>query len=305
MLHTFSAARDITTAAALRTLFQGITNGIRKAGLVRLNGSAAAQVAGAFAGASDFSALTNGGINTTSAWEIWRFDDTLQAPISATKMPVYIHILYGVGTSVSLPKLTVTVGYALDNDVTPTALAGATATNGGASMSAANGTLYDCFVSGTTSRLLIVLFGNLGAANGATVLSIERLHDVNGNDIPDAVWMQRANSDNSGNSGNNYIVTNPSVGSGFNWNYASAVWPFSNVTAWGTDFHTTLVYPSLGRLYPPSLNLALVNTSDMVAGALHTLNYYGGAKQFYCVQGPPFTNIALVGCTAVFLARYE
>lgn len=317
-LHSYLAVRDITSNANLRTLFQGISNGCRKAGLVRVYGSLPAVASGAFAGASDFSAVNNPGtVSTTVATEIWRFDDALQGVdgsnpfgrLDATHTPVYIHITYGIGVSVARPTIRVSVGTALNDPVAPTSIQGQFATNNTAtfaSLAESSSSSHECMISGDTNRLLIATYiGNVGSSVHC-VVSIERTHNADGTDNAEGIYFVRSNGDDPNGGHANIVLGNPYLaGYGGSWSTLSCVFPTSGVTAYGGDFHTTLCYPARGRLLPPSLNIALVNRTDVPNLTTLSLNYYGSAKLFICSHGPTWSNLGVSGSTAAYLLRYE
>lgn len=307
-IHSFNTARQITTNAEVQALFQGLSNGIRKAGLTRVAGSHAALATGTFAGASDFSTLTTtGATNTILAWEIWRFSDALHGAISKTVLPVYIFLTYGSGNVATSPRITGTIGFALNNDVAPTGLIGNTYATGNLDFAGghASATVNECFVSGDTNRLLIVTYASSSAVSVSQIIGVERLHNPDGSDNAEGVFCFHGNP-NAATTPSNQVLSNPYVtGNGPNPGFMTCVWPTSNVTAYGADFHTTLCYPIRGRLLPPSRNVALVNYTDLPVTNQVTLNYYGANHVFYSAHGPRWSSVALSGATAIFLLRYE
>jgi hypothetical protein len=297
-LHTFNTNPSNSAGGAIATWAQGVSNGLRNAGLVRLNGSHAALATGPFAGASDFSALAApGAINTQAAWEIWRFADTLQATF-----PVFIYVGYGSGALTTTPALWLGAGFALNNDVTPTALAGqvfsTTQVSGATSASA-----FNCMVSGTTARMCVGLW--LEGNTIPVVIAVERTHNADGSDNDEGIWGFCVGG--SAQSGQKHqVISRPTYGTnGEQFGFLAGVWPSSNVTVWGSDFHVTPLFPVRGRLLPPSRNIMGAKTSDVAPGATITLPLYGANRQWVACGNNWASNFGTSASASTYLLRYE
>ena len=112
-------------------------------------------------------------LSTSQGYEIWRFDDTLQATA-----PVYFKLEYGSGTTTANPGLWFTLG---SNSNGTGGLTGSLSTRMALSATAVGATLW--YFSGSNNRFMLA--GMAGGANssGSTpfVLAFERTVDANGN----------------------------------------------------------------------------------------------------------------------------
>lgn len=70
---------------------------------------AAGLVQTADTGQIDWGTVTRASINSDAGYEIWRFDDTLQATA-----PIFIKLMYGTGSNASAPRLRLQVGTGTD-----------------------------------------------------------------------------------------------------------------------------------------------------------------------------------------------
>jgi hypothetical protein len=296
MLHTFTA---IPNASALSVWAQGVSNGLAKAGLVRVAGSHALASSGTYAGlASDFSALAAPGtVNTQVAWEIWRFADTLQATF-----PAYFQIWYGTGSTATFPALWLSGGFALNNDVTPTALAGQVFASQQVHSAAINAVAQNCFVSGGTSRATIGVFFDSAYS---MLLSVERLHNPDGTDNDEGLYCFCVGANNTSAQKHQAVSRATFGASGELLGFLAGVWPTTNTTAWGSDFHVAPIHPVRGRLLPPSRSLMAARSADIANGATVTLPLYGANRQWIMAAGPAWqANFASSG-SAQYLMRYE
>lgn len=115
-----------------------------------------------------------------AGYEIWRFNDTLQA----TK-PVFIKIEYGVTSGIDRPNLRITVGTGTNGAGT---LTGGVTTPFSFSTSSKNiGNTLPSFCSGSSSRLN--LFTNHDVSNPAFYMGVfvERTKNSAGQDTPDGI----------------------------------------------------------------------------------------------------------------------
>lgn len=109
-----------------------------------------------------------GGSSTTAGYEIWRFNDALQA----TK-PVFIRIDYGVAAAVDRPRFIITVGTATNGAGTITGQVG-TAYTYSTSASKTVGVTLPSYCSGSTSRLSLMTHLDASNANFFMLVLVER-----------------------------------------------------------------------------------------------------------------------------------
>jgi hypothetical protein len=297
-LHTFTTNSSNSAGSGIAAWAQGVSNGFIVAGLVRVAGSHSQIGSGAFTGASDFSALSGAAINTQLAWEIWRFADTLQSTT-----PVYIYVGYGGGAAAATPSLWLQVGFALNAGQTAVigqSFALAQLAGGGNST-----TNFSCFVSGTTARILVALFADT-TSNVGILFGVERTHNADGTDNEEGLFVFTANGSAPGTH-NHQVVSKPSFGgNGELQGVHGGLWPFSDVTSYGSDFHVSPSYPIRGRLLAPSRNVMLASYNDVPNGTVVSLPLYGATRQWFASKGAPWTSVGFgAGNSAIFLLRYE
>jgi hypothetical protein len=301
-LHTFSTNPSNSAGSAIAAWAQGVSNGINKAGLVRVSGSHALLASGPNAGASDFSALAAPATaGTKQAWEIWRFADALQATT-----PVFVLIEYGSGNAAAAnPGLWVTVGFEVN--AANTAIVGQSFTYQFYSGNA-NSTAQACMVSGGTARVCVALF--LDATTTAPLgFGVERLHNADGSDNDEGVFVFCLGFGSSTTICRNQVVNRPSFGgNGPLMDTLAGVWPGSGNTSYGTDTHDTPVCPQRGRLLPASKNLMCAKPGDIGNGASVSLpTPYGVAYQWVFTGNNNPSASMIGGLTGAlgFLWRYE
>lgn len=163
---------NLPNDADFRTWGQGIAAQLAAMGLVKA----------ADTGQIDWSTVTKPTvISTFAGYEIWRFNDSLQAT-----RPVFIKIEYGVSSAVDRPGLRFSVA---------TGTNGAGTLTGGVtnlvtvspSGSKSSGATLPSFCSGSSSRLN--LFTNHDASNGSFFMGlfVERTKNASGQDTADGV----------------------------------------------------------------------------------------------------------------------
>lgn len=120
-------------------------------------------------------------INTAAGYEIWRFNDALQA----TK-PVFIKIEYGSGAVVDRPSLWITTGSVTNGAGTLSGQSRARIQLGAGTSDAA-GSTRAMYVSGSSSRLCMILNVNTVTAAQNMAVMIERTKDSTGADTGDGL----------------------------------------------------------------------------------------------------------------------
>jgi hypothetical protein len=163
---------NLTNDADFRSWGSKIAAGIASVGLVQT----------ADTGQINWTTVTKPTLaNTSAGYEIYRFNDTLQATA-----PVFIKVEYGTGASAAIFSLWITVGNLTNGAGSFTgAYVSARRQIAAQSTSASSSTLW---VSGSTNRLS--LFTGLAATtNFSTLVVIERTHDAAGADTNDGVYV--------------------------------------------------------------------------------------------------------------------
>ena len=147
-------------------------------------------------GQIDWATVLRPGVSTYAGYEIWRFNDALQA----TK-PVFIKMEYGGSATVDRPNLRVTVGTGTNGAGTLTGQVGTTRVLAPTASKTA-GTSLPSYSSGSTSRLNLATNLDSASAQFTMGLFIERTKSVDGANTGDGIVTFGI----SGNTNGNYQV---------------------------------------------------------------------------------------------------
>lgn len=119
-------------------------------------------------------------INTVAGFEIWRFDDALQATA-----PMFFKAEYGIGLTLDRPMLSTSVATGTNGAGTLTGQV-STRSTGGASTVRTSGATQPQYSAGNKSRLhLVHNFDTLGGAGHMII--VERTKDAAGNETADGI----------------------------------------------------------------------------------------------------------------------
>lgn len=234
---------------------------------------------------------------TKMGYEIWRFNDALQATA-----PVFMRIDFGSGANAANPSLWFTFGNGTDG-------AGAIQAGGLAEFqvtSGADGTSRTAYFSGTTGRGVFATGLNVAAIAAVLVFSVERTKDATGADTADGVLITYNAGTGTAASSWRQVCYQIGVGSQGTENRLGFCMPS---LGGGSDGVNITVYPQwIGRgpFLPYGLNLFGYFTDDIVALNTIALTVYG-AGHTYLPMGP-----ILGGCVtnatagkSTLLMRYE
>lgn len=123
-------------------------------------------------------------VNTFQGYEIWRFNDALQATV-----PVYFKIEYGSGNaSAAVPGIRMQVGSSSNGSGTLGGQLSCQTRIGSNSSSAA--TPYSCKVSGASNRIIVAFFITDLSNSQPFLFAIERTKDTSGSDTSEGVFFQ-------------------------------------------------------------------------------------------------------------------
>jgi hypothetical protein len=231
--------------------------------------------------------------NTYKGYEIWAFDDALQATA-----PVIIRIEYGCGAAATSPAILLTVGVATDGAGT---LTGNKTTAYQVKTSTNSATAYTCRVSGDTNRVVVAMWESSGNAAYALYFSVERTHDADGDDNSDGAMVLTFYTGNptmrvllfaSGETGveTNFGVLVPSTGSG----------------AAGSNIALYPIFLTRGTFLNPSSQTLIHFAANITAGTPISFTYYGSTKSFMPLHQTTYVAVvrgAIAGMA--FLMRYD
>jgi hypothetical protein len=160
---TLSLAPTNSSVALFRAWGLAVSNAIAARGLVKTTDT----------GQVNWATVALPAINLTPAYEIWRFDDALQATA-----PVFIRLEYGTGSSTGLVAMAFSIGSGSNG---AGVLTGVTLARTVLQTGSNSATTMACFVSGSTNRLLLALWAGLTSnPNYFLMLSLERTVDAAG-----------------------------------------------------------------------------------------------------------------------------
>ena len=163
---TFSwmSAQSNASNAEFRKWVQGIHDALAACGLVQT----------ADTGQIDIATVALPGTSTYGGYEIWRFDDALQATA-----PVFLKIEYGTGSSTTRPSIRITVSSATDGAGNPSGNIYLAALVPSGSM-ASSSTEYASYASGDGSSINVILYPTPMLAGSLGGFSISRSCDTSG-----------------------------------------------------------------------------------------------------------------------------
>lgn len=219
------------------------------------------------------------GGNQSQGYEIWRFNDTLQA----TK-PVYLKVEYGSGSgSQHQFALWFTIGTGSNGSGTITGTLFSRTQYYGANTAA--GTVHNGYGSAANNRFTLAMHLSSGGTSIGHFYSLERTKDVDGADTAvGLIWATY-----------NQITTRITVlpfsaaapPSELGWNFILST---NNPTAYTGDQGIGLVIPMLGVAIQPGMNVCVTNSNDFLAFATVNMSIYG-ATHTYQHLGANISNL--------------
>jgi hypothetical protein len=290
---TFSAAPATTSTATLRTLGGALSAALASAGMVKTTDT----------GQINWTTVTWVTGLQTWGYEVWRFNDTLQA----TK-PVFVRLVYSQTSSANALQVTAQVGTATDGAGNLTSAAGtgtsvtAAVTICGASTSGA-ATVSPWYVYGDGSSLVItsVIDKWTGSSSGfGGFFSLERVRHLDGSPLEDAVCVSWSNGTFAS------VTTQTVMLSTLYGQQASFTggWFPSQSTMYssgvvGADMFTVPWFTGFSpRLGAPSTMLVGYYRTDLSVGNTFTCGHYGAARTFIALGGTSLYAWGMTGIAA-------
>lgn len=259
---TFSStfALDHTTDAGFRVWGGGISALLTAAGLTQTTDT----------GQINWASVTRAGTNTDAGYEVWRFNDTLQATA-----PVFFKIRYGTNTTSSLPRIQIDVGPGSDGAGN---LTGSTASTVSIVSSSSNTTASWNGVSLAGGCLCLHLFQDNPNAQGIFILERTRASATGAADARGVSFFGKSNFTSSVAGGTYLYATSA-------WLTTTAVpsyWPLSSNTTGliGTQIFVGPWVPASGdNTHGPlerTLGFIMYGSSDFSAGNVFTVTRWDG-----------------------------
>jgi hypothetical protein len=284
-----------TSDAAFRAWGQDISNALAAIGLVKHTDT----------GQINWATVTAPAAGANAGYEIWRFNDALQA----TK-PVYIKITYGAssgsGALVTVQVSNGTNGAGTLNGSTTSTAVTTLITN-------SNVNTYPCFFSSDGSYLNMLLFMGLGASAPLGVFSIDRTRASDGSATNDGLFIYTYTTSGA---------TTPAGVRAQTMNFstltvsAQVVGATTGTVGWTMPqfFPTTLVSGSdiglipmnvtIPKLMAPSLSTLLYNVNNIATGTVVSVTTHG-AQHSYLATGVTNAGGGPTDANAGLALRYE
>lgn len=266
--------------ATFRTWIQKIQAGLLACGLVQASDT----------GQIDSSTVTMPGTNNTSqGYEIWKFNDSLQATA-----PIYFKIEYGSATGSSTPSFWVTVGTGSDGAGTINGQAGTRVHVAVNAASATNFSSLFCHVSGSFAMVVHGAGTNSPSTGHVLTFIIDRVPDTSGSGAftNDIFWITGAL--NSGSAWQ-YIPRSGTIATRCLGSGTWPGWPGPNDnTSPISDKGFAPMLPYYGYPRQPPLGLCVVQLNDFAVDDTPTLTRYGTTRT-YRVASRHGTQLVLGG----------
>lgn len=244
-------------------------------------------------------------VNTFQGYEIWRFNDALQATA-----PMFLKIEYGSGNAAaSAPGLRIQIGSSSNGTGTIGGQLSCQARINSNSSSAA--TPYACKFSGATNRIAVAMFITDLSNSMPFFFSIERSKDTSGNDTGEAFifqWGAVFNQNITGPNASGVIWTQWVPASGAIPVQARCSVPVNeNTSVDGADY---IVYaPALAfpRLKNPGRNLLAYRANDLAPAFQVLAGTIYGVSQTFLTLGSVWLSYVngVTSASGALLMRWE
>lgn len=281
---TFSAKGGTGNTTELRALGAQVSAAIASAGMVKTTDT----------GQVDWATVT--WITSTQTWgyEIWRFNDALQA----TK-PIFVKLVYTQPANPIMLQITAQVGTATDGagnlTSAPNTNTSVTTTNDicKAGTSASITAVKPWYIYGDGSSLVIACYpegitGSTGGYGGLFIL--ERARHVDGTPLGDGVailWIAATGSGTATAQSLNHHNLTPQLGAitGGQGALVAAAYIMPASGVFGTNMYVLPYFTgTTPRLGAPSLMVVGTIKADMATGNVFTLTHYGASATFVAVS---------------------
>lgn len=270
---TWNAAIAHSSDATFRAWGRAISDAIAACGGV---------VKTADTGQINWTTVTRAGVNTSAGYEIYRFNDALQATA-----PVFVKLEYGTGSGVEAAMMWVTVGPATDGAGN---LTGMVSTRIAINPAVISGGTANSRVSASSNRLQIASAYSL--AGWLMLCNIERTHDYAGGDTAEGITIVVCAGTNYNTSGCNWTQQFYSFAGGAGQAEYSpgCLLPSVGTGSSGTAVAIYPIFLTKGTFLNPLMNMFLVFTANVTPGSQISLTYYGATRKYLPIgnANPPY-----------------
>jgi hypothetical protein len=260
---------DSNTAANFRSAGAAINAQLSAMGLVQT----------ADTGQINWTTVANPGSNVFAGYEIWRFNDALQATV-----PVFIRVEYwGSLSSGNHYAHKIQIGFATDGagNITGTQKSALITAQGNAVFSGTFGSSA-CLFSGAAGRIALALFPSVSDPFVSMFWSVERSKDAAGVDNGDAVIIQVAAGGNVANEANapKAHLYLPFTGGVPNVQFKFPAIISNGPSAFGGNVQMGIPFPIAGSVRNPGLGALIYNASDFSSLTDYAMSVYGASHTF-------------------------
>lgn len=232
--------------------------------------------------------------NTKAGYEIWRFDDPLQATA-----PVFLRFDFGTGSSVTNARLWITVGTGTDGagNMLPGSVGPYYFGNAGRNV------LTPCYFSGDKGRGVFIT--DQPNTNGMLIFSIERTRDAAGAETTDGVLVTYPLDNPATPATWKQLYVQPGVGT---LGEATGLGILMPSVGSGVSGGNTAIFPQWfgrGPFLPYGLNLFGYFLDDMPALTPIVITVYGAGHTYLPLGNPQGCVTGATAGKSCLLMRYE
>lgn len=224
-------------------------------------------------------------ISTPQGYEIWRFDDSLQATA-----PVYFKIEYGSGVSAAA-NLGIWFTFGTGSDGAGS-LTGNLSTRQTLTSTAYATNALDCFWSGSAGHFCAALFcGGTGASSSnCQFFAFERTKDASGADTDQGVLIVWKLLAGGGTNAFGQVFWDRVLGQQSSESFLNTVMPSGTTGKNGTQVAVYPILHSNGPFLNPGINALAYFNADIVAKGAVTFTIYGVSHTYMPIGTGSFTG---------------
>lgn len=287
----YYVGQSVTIAGCSNTAFNGTFT---------VTGVTSTTITFAIAAGTLSTTADSGSINvslpSTSAfvYQIFKMADTLQSTA-----PVFIKLEFGHSSSGNVPWIAFTIGTGSDGAGAITGTTSTRIVHNGSTAGAGADTTYNCYFSGDTNRMTMVLWQALNAT-ASTIpfgIQIERAHDTTGADV--STYFGYLIFFNGGGFFQHIFGIAGSITTG----ETTVPGSYPGMTAFNNTIFFEPWFPVIGQKGNPMIGGA-GKGSDTTNTNTVTVNFYGTSHTLIAFTVQPFAGVLSAGSSSCFF-RYE
>lgn len=222
--------------------------------------------------------------STTSVYEIWRFDDALQAT-----NPVFFRVDYiNLNGSYNQMGLAFTFGQGTNGSGTMFGALPQFIVSQHTTSNQTSGVLFDCWFNGGSSWFALMMWRESGTPQ-PFILAVERSHDLSGNDTGDYLTVVCSSYPTVAQQ---TLLKYGAATMTPADNYWNVLMPHTASGTFGNYVGVSPVYPFIGKADNPMFSLIVASAADIGEGMQGKVNLYG-SDHMYLFTGKQYLAKAL------------